>query len=506
MISSYEEEKEYEIKPSKSKAGKAGITGAKKSDYKKLYFSRLANKSYIKEAHAKTRSQAIFKVTSYAKGARVKNLIAYLVRKGEEKKQAAVEDSNGVFYDAKNADEEIYKDWKKDFDRKKPGSKRNTRHAVHLVFSSANKNTPKNARKTLLAAKKTAAEIFKDDYKYAVVMHENTKHPHAHVIVNMKSQNQEKKKLKINKPEIFGIRQKFAENLNKLDLYHSATLKQDRPAFVAKVAKDQVAVIENKDWFASKLKTASIADNVGSGSTEDNIEKKKNVSKAICYARRDLKKDSGLNSKSIKALRDLERSLINRKSKNDTRFKSEIDKTIKLIGQDAHRFLKYLNNFKTAETGKKKKNSYAVMKMMRKNIYSSIELAESQIVRIWSYKEKFETLEVLKLHKKLMQGKIKLKEVDTIKKDFERSVLRFRKTSKEFVEKQKQKDISVGKKFLQKEEFAQIQNEHFRDVNNFKREIIISSAQKQDKMKALNLITNYQKTFDKKLGVGMRLS
>ncbi|MBW1615586.1 MAG: relaxase/mobilization nuclease domain-containing protein [Deltaproteobacteria bacterium] len=432
-------------KPQRGKS--SGISG--------LYFKRLANSNYIKDAHTGTRPQAVFKIVSYAKGARVKNLISYLTRaKEEEKKQAAVETQDGVFYEAKTADEEIYKEWKKDFNRKKIKSKRNPRHAVHMIFSSAVKNTKKNTRKTLTAAKNTAAEVFgKKGYKYAVVLHEDTKHPHAHVIVNMKSSNPEQKKLKINKPELFGIRQRFTENLNKLDLYHSATLKQDRPGFVAKVSKDQAIVIENRNWFESKFK--------------------------------DFKKDA---------------KIMRLGSTAD--FEKKINSKINLAEQDARRFLKYLKNFKTAKSPVAKKNSYAVLKKMRENIYKSIETAEDIIKDVPSFKEKNKALNSLELHKKLMQGKIKLKDVKTVQEDIKRSVTRFQRFHKEINEKLKQ-NISPSQKLLFKKELERRQNNHLQDIKNFKKEIIVSAAPKTDKMNALKYVASYQKVFDKKLGVGL---
>jgi hypothetical protein len=148
----------------------------------------------------------------------------------------------------------------------------------------------------------------------------------------------------------------------------------------------------------------------------ENLEAKKNVSRAVFKFRKKLKKETreaGTGKKStLDIVRNLEKSLLAPKN-----IEKEVDKAVKMIGQDARRFKKYLDEFKTARTSEKKKNSYAVMKKMRENIYKSIDIAED-VVKTTPFKDKKKILEALGLHKKLMQGKIRLKEVEPIEKDF----------------------------------------------------------------------------------------
>jgi len=474
------------IEQQKPKRGNSGLSG--------LYFKRLASPKYIKNAHNGKRPQAVFKVVSFARGYQVKNLIAYLTRVNqEEEKQVDAEDENGVLHHSSLADAEVYNDWKKDFVRKKKAnSKRPPRHAMHLLFSAAGANTPENARKTLNAARKTAEECFREKgYKYALILHTDTQHPHVHVVVNMKNINDEQKKLKLNKPEIFEIRYKFAENLNQQDLYHIATLKHDRPAFVVKAINGKAVVMEKNNWFASKLKTRS--------SNFENLEAKKNVSRAVFKFRKKLKKETreaGTGKKStLDIVRNLEKSLLAPKN-----IEKEVDKAVKMIGQDARRFKKYLDEFKTARTSEKKKNSYAVMKKMRENIYKSIDIAED-VVKTTPFKDKKKILEALGLHKKLMQGKIRLKEVEPIEKDFLNAVEKYKKYE-EAVEN-KPKEANFAKEFLRRKEFERVQKEHLKTVEMFRKEILVSNAPMQDKNKALTLIKNYQKAMNKKIGQGI---
>lgn len=95
-------------------------------------------------------------------------------------------------------------------------------------------------------------------YRYNFVVHRDTDNPHIHVIVNNYNIEPDGPKLRLNQPELFELRTKFAEKLSELGLVQTATLKRDRETARLELKKDKALESTVSNWLQSKIKTASL--------------------------------------------------------------------------------------------------------------------------------------------------------------------------------------------------------------------------------------------------------
>lgn len=228
-----------------------GINNSKAN--KDNYAARFTKPSYQKGLSSSTNKapQAIVKVASHAKGANVKNVLNYVSRDHkEEKEKLSLEDENGVKITGKEEIDKVYAEWKKDFERRKAGSKRDVRHATHIIFSAKGQSEKHDLAKVTSAARAVLSEQFgKAGYNYMFVAHGDSDKPHVHAVVKAFN-NETGKKLRIGKPELFMLREKLAEELTKNGLAHGSSLRKDRPEFVAALAKGEKPPLSS--WKESK--------------------------------------------------------------------------------------------------------------------------------------------------------------------------------------------------------------------------------------------------------------
>ena len=143
--------------------------------------------------------QAVVKVTSFGKGVKgVSKQLDYISRKGE----LPLEKDDGEVIKGREAQKELVGDWSMDF-----GGRKNSRDTAHIVFSMPPGSNQEALRKAVHA---TGAKAF-PNHEWVFAIHEDRKHPHAHMIVKMRG-IEEDKKLQLKKADLYKLRETFAES------------------------------------------------------------------------------------------------------------------------------------------------------------------------------------------------------------------------------------------------------------------------------------------------------
>lgn len=205
---------------------------------------RLSSPSYLKATQSKS-AQAIFKVTSFAKGASVKKLMEYITRTDRDEVGVPAETEDGTQVKGKDDVQSVYDDWSVDFERKKAGRKTDPRHATHIVLSAKTDNSDKSIRQVHRATSEFLKKEFGDlGYQYVFVVHKDTENPHVHAVIKNKN-NILNKKLRMGKADLFALRQEYAKTLTEHGLESVATLRRDRAEVVERVAK-QLETVKNR--------------------------------------------------------------------------------------------------------------------------------------------------------------------------------------------------------------------------------------------------------------------
>jgi hypothetical protein len=298
--------------------------------------ARLSSSSYQKETKS-GKPEAVVKVVSQARGIQVKNLMEYVARESDEKKESLeIEDELGALHEGKGEIKDVYEEWKKDFDQGKPGSKRPPRHATHITLSGNCEHTDANAKKVLAAARETAKELLdKKGHDFVMVMHRDGTKAHVHLIVKNSNREADGNMLRLNPPELLVMRQVFAEKMQDLGLEQTATLRRDRPSTLERIAKGTERLKNNDKRFMDELKKSE--PNI------DAFKHKKNVARAIIKTREEVYSLSPGKERAdqLKALRELEKKL---KEKNID-VKTEIKATVNKLGKEADKFQGYVKEF-----------------------------------------------------------------------------------------------------------------------------------------------------------------
>ncbi len=142
--------------------------------------------------------QAVVKVISYGHGAKgVGQSIDYISRKGE----LAIETERGDLIQGRQERKELVRNWSRDF-----GSRKNSRDSVHIAFSMPKGSDPEALR----GAVRTVLTKNFSDHEAVFAIHLDRPHPHAHVVVKMRSR-ETGKQLRLNEPELYKLREAFAE-------------------------------------------------------------------------------------------------------------------------------------------------------------------------------------------------------------------------------------------------------------------------------------------------------
>lgn len=297
--------------------------------------SNLSNPMYVRDTKSLA-PQAVCKVTSHLRGSSVRKCMNYIARAGEMQ-QRELESAEGdliLTQDLKGAGyvtiDEIYKEWRMGFERKEPGSKRDPRHATHMILSAKCEHTLKNQIKVLAAARETLQLYLKNrGYTYVMGMHQDGTCPHVHIVIN----NYHTKggpKLRLNPPELLDIRRGFATELSRLGVEHVATLRKDRAPLIERVTAGVDRLKKRETQFQRQMRRAS--------PSVDAFEHRMQLAKAVARMREEVRKEAApmtfKRRESLAVLRGFERSLT--KQKIDPA--KEIKATLNRLGKDSERF------------------------------------------------------------------------------------------------------------------------------------------------------------------------
>ena len=151
----------------------------------------------------------------------VRKHFEYLNRKGA----LEIEADDGQRLGGKGVERALIDDWDLDIEEDRRGSNLDARlgrsppKLVHKILFSMPPGTP--PQKVLEAVKNFAREEFGLKHRYAMVLHTDRPHPHAHLVVKAVSEQGER--LHIRKATLRSWRREFARNLRELGVSANAT-------------------------------------------------------------------------------------------------------------------------------------------------------------------------------------------------------------------------------------------------------------------------------------------
>jgi hypothetical protein len=136
--------------------------------------------------------------------------IDYITRKGE----LEVTTDHGDIVQGKEDTDALLSSWDLEL-----GKKQGTcRQAFNIVLSMPKES---DGKKVYAAAKAFAHENFWGEHQYMMVLHEDTKHPHVHLVI--KAENNHGKRLYIRKATLQEWREHFAEKMREQGIEANAT-------------------------------------------------------------------------------------------------------------------------------------------------------------------------------------------------------------------------------------------------------------------------------------------
>lgn len=143
-----------------------------------------------------------------------------------------IETDDGREILGKEAGAELVADWNLDLSKgqyrpkPRPGEKDTRPKVAHNIVLSMPGPTPAEA--VLAAARKFARENFALQYRYAMVLHTDQKHPHVHLVVKAEHEYEPGKRLYVRKATLRAWREQFAQYLREEGVRANATPKQLR--------------------------------------------------------------------------------------------------------------------------------------------------------------------------------------------------------------------------------------------------------------------------------------
>lgn len=138
-----------------------------------------------------------------------------------------IETDDGREIAGKDAAAELVADWNLDLSKGQyrpktaPGEKDTRPKVVHNIVLSMPAPTPAEA--VLEAAKNFARENFALQYRYAMVLHTDQKHPHVHLVVKAEHEYEPGKRLYIRKATLRAWREQFAGHMREQGVSANAT-------------------------------------------------------------------------------------------------------------------------------------------------------------------------------------------------------------------------------------------------------------------------------------------
>lgn len=294
-----------------------------RDDPRRIYFStRLAQPQYRSSLRS-GKPQCMFKVISQAKGAETRRILRYIAR--VDKENFSLETESGSRIAGKDEIEVLYQEWRQDFERKKPGRKREPKHVTHFLLSAKTDGSESSASKVEQAARLHLAEALGEQgYEYAFVLHRDTEHPHVHVVV--KNYNRiTGRKFHMNKAETFMFRTEWGQMLERCGIEAVATLRRDRTDLLKNVAKGIEQLGERTGWHQAKMKSAP----------ELSLSQRMQMSKRIIFLKSQVKQATvpfeSIRRQQMKSLRELDARI---RSGTPEEIRRAAGKSISTIGRD----------------------------------------------------------------------------------------------------------------------------------------------------------------------------
>lgn len=208
----------------------------------------------VKEAerHSKGYGQAVVKVYSYSHGvASVKSHAKYLTRDSELPMEVGGKDGDeNILISDPDEVKEILEEWSDDFDTFK-----NSRDVANITLSAPVGSDRGGVEK---AARSFSREYFSHT-EYMFVVHNDTNHPHAHLMVKMRDNNNEK--IRLDKKQLKQMRETFAEKLRDNGINVGSSYRTDRGVFkkpfpqMAKYIRERVG-----EWEADRQLKEQVKD------------------------------------------------------------------------------------------------------------------------------------------------------------------------------------------------------------------------------------------------------
>jgi hypothetical protein len=163
--------------------------------------------------------------------------LAYIGRKGA----LEIETDEGQRVTGREAQKAILDDWHLELSAgqyRRPGTGQARARATKLVYNLVlSMPSPVSPDSVLAAARKFSREKFGAQHRYAMVLHTDQAHPHVHVVV--KAENEEGRRLHIDKPMLRQWREDFAQAMREQGVAANATPRSVRGRNPGKV-KDAV--------------------------------------------------------------------------------------------------------------------------------------------------------------------------------------------------------------------------------------------------------------------------
>jgi len=404
---------EFEPKSSRPKKG---------SDPKMDMKLRLSSPAYLKSTTSNA-PQVIVKIANNSTtGSGVNDTLKYLTREKEDQ-PLELEDQDGNQIDGdKESIKELYQEWSQRFEKepqwkidenkkyqdwKKENPKKDDkeyegkrprmkRQVTHMILSGKVGNNDEDSAKLLDSARDLMRQEFGDKgYDYVMVMHRDSENPHVHVLINNYNREKDRPKLRINKPELFAVRQELASGLQKRGIEVAATLRKDRLETLKDIDKGIEYLHKKETVFMSKIEKAA-------GST-DAFKHRKYQLQSIHNLERKVKDSTvpltGERKAYLKDLKDLKKSIM---KDDNAQFKTKVSMTIKKLQYDTQEFGDHLKELETPQI----KPLSRVAKILRKkamsryatNLQIDIKNAQKQIKNnnTMSKSDRKESVNVLK--------------------------------------------------------------------------------------------------------------
>lgn len=346
---------------------------------------------------SKPAPQAVVKVVSQARGHRVRGVMEYIAREGIEGEELALERESGETVKGKEAIAEVHAEWKEDFERAKPGSKRPPRHATHMILSA--KASDRDAHKVLAAARATLHEqLHTRGYDYVFVLHQDTNNPHVHVVIN-NYHREGGPKLRLNPPELQELREQFAAQMRSLGIEQVASQRRDRVETLEKISKGLEGLKLKRTWYQQKMRNAA--------PSVDVYAHRRAVARTVAQLRREIKTAtlplSADRKELMGDLRSLSQALLQPGEPT-----KEVQAVVRKLGKDAGLVGRYLDELQRPPkvqaptlTATQKLQRRKTLERMAERIQKNIDQARTEIRKApLSWREKRQQLAVLKQHER----------------------------------------------------------------------------------------------------------